>query len=125
MNNRTSDFDKYKSQPEMWKESHIILGNVELNRQEASRILPMGLRLTENPTATLFIVDYLKPNFTAPYREAAMLIHVRTVFGVGLHCAWMTVDDDTAMIYGRELLGYPKKWRTLHLKKPNQQAPAA
>jgi acetoacetate decarboxylase len=34
---------------------------------------------------------------------------VKTLFGTGYHCCWMPVDDDTALIYGRELLGYPKK----------------
>jgi len=37
------------------------------------------------------------------------LIHVDTLAGKGVHCCWMVVDDDTAQIYGRELLGYPKK----------------
>lgn len=65
--------------------------------------------LGPNPTATLFIVDYTKRSFTVPYHEAALLVHVRTPLGKGLHCPWMVVDDDTAMIYGREILGYPKK----------------
>jgi acetoacetate decarboxylase len=51
----------------------------------------------------------VKNSFTVPYRETAMLIHVRTPFGTGVHCPWMIVDDDSAMIYGRDQLAYPKK----------------
>ncbi len=109
MNKQAEEFDKYASQPELWQNSRMITADVPLNADRVRKILPLGLRLTDRPMGTLFIVDYVQPNFTAPYREAALLVHVKTLFGKGLHCAWMTVDDDTAMIYGRELLGFPKK----------------
>ena len=71
--------------------------------------MPWGLKLTDPPTATLFICDYPKTAFTGAYKEAAVLVHVKTPLGAGLHCCWMVVDDDTALILGREVLGYPKK----------------
>ena len=37
------------------------------------------------------------------------MMHVRTLLGEGVHCCWMVVDDDTAMVYGRDLMGYPRK----------------
>jgi len=104
-----ADFDKYEQQQELWTDSHMITTDVSLVRDRVKKILPVGMWLTGKPTGTFFIVDYKRPNFSAPYREAALLVHVRTLFGRGLHCVWMTVDDDTAMVYGRELLGYPKK----------------
>ena len=67
------------------------------------------MSLSQEAKATLFIADYPKNTFTVPYREAAVLIHVKTPFGRGVYCPWMLVDDDTALIYGREALGYPKK----------------
>jgi len=67
------------------------------------------MKLAEPGSGVLFIADYTKTSFTIPYKEAALLVRVRTLFGEGLHCCWMVVDDDTALIYGRELLGYPKK----------------
>lgn len=103
----------------LWDNARFVLADVPLNAKEAKKILPLGLFLTETPTATLFIADYTKTSFTVPYREAAILIHVRTLFGRGVHCPWMVVDDDTAMIYGRELLGYPKKMAQLSFKEEN------
>lgn len=93
----------------MWEDARFVLAEVPIDRREARRILPFGLRPGEPAMATLFIADYTKTSFTVPYKEAALLIHVRTLLGRGLHCPWMIVDDDTGLIYGRELLGYPKK----------------
>jgi len=94
----------------MWEGARFVLADVPLDGREAKKILPWGLRLDDPPTATLFIADYVKTSFTFPYKEVALLIHVRTLLGRGRHCPWMIVDDDTGMIYGRELLGYPKKF---------------
>ena len=93
----------------LWEDAHFLLADVPLKLGGVAKILPLGMKPADPPLATLFIADYRKTGFTIPYREAAALIHVRTLFGTGVHCCWMPVDDDTALIYGRELLGYPKK----------------
>ncbi|HUT54912.1 MAG TPA: acetoacetate decarboxylase family protein [bacterium] len=94
----------------MWENARFVLAEVPLYSSEVKKILPFGMRPVEPALATLFIADYTKTSFTAPYHEAAVLVHVRTPLGSGLHCPWMIVDDDTGLIYGRELLGYPKKF---------------
>jgi acetoacetate decarboxylase len=91
-----------------WENARFVLAEVPL-RREAARHLPMMLSLDDPPRGTLFIVYYTKTSFTVAYHEAALLINVRHPLGSGLHCPWMIVDDDTSMIYGRELLAYPKK----------------
>lgn len=93
----------------LWDNARFILADVPLDLREAKRVLPCGLRPSDPPIATLFVANYTKLSFNVPYHEAAVLIHVRTPLGKGLHCCWMVVDDDTALIYGREFLGYPKK----------------
>lgn len=98
-----------KIEGKLWEDAHFVLADVPLHAEAVKRILPLGLRPSDPPLATLFICDYKKTGFTVPYKESAVLIHVRSIFGEGYHCCWMPVDDDTAMIYGRELLGYPKK----------------
>jgi acetoacetate decarboxylase len=101
----------------LWDNARFILAEVPVDRARAGRILPAMLRLADPPRATIFIADYPKTSFTVPYHEAALLLHVRHPFGRGLHCPWMIVDDDTAMIYGRELLGYPKKMGSFEYKE--------
>ena len=93
----------------MWDGARLVLADVPVNAREAARILPWCMKPVDPPLATLFITDYPKNAFTVPYKEAAVLIHVRTPLGRGIHCCWMVVDDDTALILGRENLGYPKK----------------
>jgi len=93
----------------LWENAHFLLVDLPLDRRQARAILPLGMWLDQPPRATLFIADYTKTSFTVPYHEAALLIRVGTPLGRGVHCPWMVVDDDTALIYGRELLGYPKK----------------
>jgi acetoacetate decarboxylase len=94
----------------MWENGHLVLIDVPVNPREAQKLLPLGLRLQESNRATFFFADYAKTAFTTSYRECALLLHVRSrLGGPGIHCAWMIVNDDTALIYGRELLAYPKK----------------
>lgn len=99
----------FKIEGKLWENARFLMADVPLHRDEVKRILPRGLWPANPPVATIFICDYTRCGFTVPYKEAAVLIHVRTLLGKGLHCCWMTVDDDTALAYGRELLGYPKK----------------
>ena len=125
MNERSAEFERFKDQKELWVNSRMITAEVSLNLAAVKKILPFGLSLTKEAKGTFFIVDYRKPNFTAPYIEAALLVHVKTLFGRGLHCVWMTVDDDTALIYGRELLGYPKKMAQMKFEETETQARAS
>lgn len=93
----------------LWEDTTFILIDVPLNPIEAKKILPMFMWLRKPYMATFFIAKYAKTAFTGTYNEAALLLHISTLLGKGVYCPWMIVNDDTAMIYGRELLGYPKK----------------
>jgi len=109
----------------LWDNARFIFAEVPVHAGQASRLLPWGLKLTEPARATIFIVDYTKTSFTIPYHEAAVLLHVRHPLGTGLHCPWMIVDDDTALIYGRELLGYPKKLGTFEFEEDDTSVSAS
>jgi len=93
----------------LWEDTTFVLADVPLNPEETKKILPLLMRLDKPYRATFFIVKYARTAFTGTYNEAALLVHVRTPLGKGVYCPWMIVNDDTALIYGRELLGYPKK----------------
>jgi acetoacetate decarboxylase len=114
-----SQLDMLRLKVKLWEDARFVLVDLPLNPVAANRILPGCMWLRRPYRATLFIADYVKTAFTVPYREAALLLHVRTPFGAGVHCPWMIVDDDTAMIYGRELLGYPKKMGDFHFSEKN------
>ena len=93
----------------LWEDTTFILVDVPLNPEETKKILSLFMCLGKPYKATFFIAKYPRTAFTGAYNEAALLVHVCTPLGKGVYCPWMIVNDDTAMIYGRELLGYPKK----------------
>ncbi len=93
----------------LWDNARFVLADVPLDKRQVKKVLPWCMWTGDEAKGTLFIVDYTKTAFSVPYHEAALLVHVKTHLGKGLHCPWMVVDDDTALIYGREFLGYPKK----------------
>lgn len=93
----------------MWKDAEVLLIDVPLNKELVKTILPFGLCPTDPATGTLMLINYPIFPYGVPYHETMLMIHVRTILGEGLHCAWILVDNDTALIPGRELLGFPKK----------------
>lgn len=102
--------EKKQSNQNTWNNARFVLADIPLERREVNKVLPLGMWTGPEPKATLFICHYPEVSYPIfPYHEAAMLVHVRTPMGKGLHCCWMIVDDDTALILGREMLGYPKK----------------
>ena len=93
----------------MWDGARFITADVPLDPKNVREILPLGMKPVDPESGMLFIVDYPKTSFDVAYKEAALLVDVKTPLGRGVHCCWMVVDDETALIYGREGLGYPKK----------------
>lgn len=91
------------------KNARLILADLPVKAAEAERVLPLGLRLSSPPAARLFVVSYERAAYCGPYNEASLAFFVKSWFGEGGHVSWMAVDDDTALIIGRELLACPKK----------------
>ena len=94
-----------------WSDATVLAADLEVNREAARAWLPGWLRLLEPARATVFVADYPNklPSGVDPYHETAILLHVRLGRAEGVFCPWMLVDDDAAMLLGRESLGYPKK----------------
>jgi acetoacetate decarboxylase len=112
--------ERRKKRQNGWDNARLVLADLPLNTEEVKRILPWGIRPSNPPMATFFMADYPEVAFPIfPYKEAALLINVRTVLGQGRHCCWIIVDDDPAMILGRELLGYPKKTGFMEFEENN------
>ena len=74
-----------------------------------STILPRPLRSPENPLALAFVAKYPKTSFGTVYNEAALFVQAVHRGRSGMYCLSMPVDDDMAMVGGREVFGYPKK----------------
>jgi Acetoacetate decarboxylase (ADC) len=101
--------------PFIWTNARVLAVEVHVAEDAARSLLPAALHLPDPATATLFVADYPETQFGSVYREAAVLLHVEDATGPTLHCPWMVVDDDTALILGREVLGFPKKMAEIRL----------
>jgi len=103
--------DAQRKEKWIWRDASVIAADLEVDTKAASAWLPGWLRILEPARATVFVADYpyKLPSGVNPYRETAILLHVRLGRKEGVFCPWMLVDDDAAMLLGRESLGYPKK----------------
>lgn len=93
----------------LYRDAHYLVATLEVDATAMRRWLPSGIRLAEPARADLFTAWFPECTYGSVYHEAGVFVHVKTLRGTGIHCPWMILDDDVALILGRELLGYPKK----------------
>lgn len=105
-----------------WLNGRVIIADIPVDADQAKQWLPFALRLSSPAKASVFFAYYPETTFCPAYHEAAILLHVR-LFGIfpAVHCPWMLVDDDTALILGREMLGYPKKMGQVTISEDGNQ----
>lgn len=93
----------------LYRDAHYFAATVEVDPDAMRRWLPAGVRLAEPARADVFTAFFGDCNYGSIYHEAGVFVHIRAGRKTGIHCPWMILDDDVALILGRELLGYPKK----------------
>jgi acetoacetate decarboxylase len=93
----------------LYHNAHYLTAVVEVDPQAMARWLPAGMTLATPHRADLFCAYFPDNVYTGAYHEAGLFVHIKAGRGTGIYCPWMILDDDRAMILGREMLGYPKK----------------
>ncbi|MBB3037088.1 acetoacetate decarboxylase family protein [Hoyosella altamirensis] len=97
----------------IYRDAHYLTAVVEIDPEKMQPWLPAGVALAEPAIADLFCAWFPDCNYGSVYHEAGLFVHIKTGIGpfatTGIHCPWMILDDDAALILGREVLGYPKK----------------
>src|SRR5258706_9364366 len=93
----------------IYRDAQYLVADLELDAQVAARWIPRPLRLAKPARAQIFTANFPNTTFGSVYREAGVLIEVVHGWKHAIYSPWMLVDDDVALIVGRELLGYPKK----------------
>ena len=73
------------------------------------RLLPEPLEPVAEPLAWGMLANYIKTNFSPPYREAALFLSAQHQGYEGLYCLSMPITDGQGMVGGREFMGFPKK----------------
>jgi acetoacetate decarboxylase len=93
----------------LYRDAHYLVADMEIDAAAARRWVPAPLRLSSPARASLFTAWFPETRFGSVYHEAGLFLHVDHRRRAAVFCPWMLVDDDVALILGRELLGYPKK----------------
>lgn len=93
----------------IYRDAHYLVCDMEIDAAAARRWVPRRLEIPEPARASLFLAYFPDNTFKSVYREAGLLLHVKHWGKRAVFSPWMLVDDDVALIVGRELLGYPKK----------------
>jgi acetoacetate decarboxylase len=89
--------------------AEMLLATYITDANAVKKVLPKPLSPAEVPLASVFVARYPETNFGCVYNEGALFVHCAYKNERGLYCLSMPVDDDMALIYGRERFGYPKK----------------
>jgi acetoacetate decarboxylase len=80
------------------------------------KVLPPPLEPAPMSTGLVYISEFHSTNFGTTYNEAALYLAAQYGGEVGKYCVSMPVTDDMALIWGREIYGYPKKIaETIHV----------
>jgi acetoacetate decarboxylase len=82
-----------------------------------ARLLPPPLKPASSPVAYAFVASYPRTNFDVIYKETALFIRASFNGEEGGYCLAMPVTSDMALIYGREIFGFPKKMADINYKK--------
>jgi Acetoacetate decarboxylase (ADC) len=93
----------------LYRDAHYLVADMDVDPRAARRWVPAPLRLSSPATASIFTAWFPDNTFGSVYREAGLFLHVEHRRKPAIFSPWMLVDDDVALIVGRELLGYPKK----------------
>ena len=72
-------------------------------------ILPKPLVAADEPLGWAFVARYPETNFGLSYSEGALFVRAVYKGEPGWYCLALPVDNDMAMVAGRETVGFPKK----------------
>lgn len=98
-----------------WPKAEMFTFTTEVDPKTSAEWLPPPLVPTDPARAMLFLARYPMTKLGFGYNEAAVFLHGAYEDREYLHCTWMVVDDDTALILGRDLLGFPKKMAVMNV----------
>ncbi len=92
----------------LYRGAQYLVAEMSVDPARAAKWIPRSLSLA-SPVAEVFTASFPHSAFGSVYLEAGIFLRVRHWGRRAIHCPWMVVDDDVALILGRDLLGYPKK----------------
>lgn len=85
------------------------------------RILPPGLEPTDQPVMQIGVSRWHRSSCIRGFDVTGLLVQARHGAVVGEYAAWMPVSTEAALVYGRDLVGEPKKLGEMSLTREGNQ----
>jgi len=110
-----------KAQPYQYRNIDMVAVSFATDLDKAAKLVPDNLDLLTLPgmpgqtAATLLFAKYRENDQTGPYMEVVVAIPVIADGNLYLYVAAIYVDNDAALIAGREFGGYPKKIANINI----------
>ncbi len=98
-------------------DAEVLTVFFETTPETLQRLIPPPLSPPPFPIGAAFVAHYPQTNFGVRYRESALFLMAEHDAVEGVYCLAMPVDNDMAMILGREMFGYPKKMGQIYLER--------
>jgi acetoacetate decarboxylase len=89
--------------------TNMVLTIFKTDPDIVKEVLPPPLTPSPEPLGHAYVAEFQKTNFGINYKEAALFLQAQYNGEIGNYCLAMPVDNDMAMVAGREVYGYPKK----------------
>ena len=90
-------------------DANMVMVTFRTNAEIVKKVLPPPLEPTLAPTGLAYVAEFHKTNFGTTYNEAGLFLSAQYNRETGKYCLSMPVTNDMAMVWGREIYGYPKK----------------
>ncbi len=87
----------------------MLIVSFKTKTEAIKKVLPSPLEPAPTSIGIAYLTGCYKTNFGATYNEGGLYISAQYLGEVGKYCLLMPVTNDVAMIWGREIYGYPKK----------------
>jgi acetoacetate decarboxylase len=98
-------------------DAEVLTVYFETKPEIIQALLPPPLTPGPLPIGAVFVANYPKTNFGVSYLESALFLMVAHNGEEGVYCLSMPVNNDMALILGRETFGYPKKMAHIYLER--------
>lgn len=102
-------------------EAEVLTIFFETEPEIVKNLLPSPLQPAAIPMGIAFAANYPETNFGVSYMESALFLTADYEGEQGIYCLSMPVDNDIALIGGREIFGFPKKMATIHLGRQGDE----
>ena len=93
----------------VFNDAEMLMVMFKTTEEFVKTVVPAPLKPAKVPAASLVIANWKDSNCVGPFESAALYVNAEYEGVEGSYCLAMPMNSDTAIIYGRETMGEPKK----------------